>query len=181
VDLDGDGRIDHLIIHAKMGLRETAQEAIRTLRRAWRKGSGDELQLAVAECGDLGSLRMLPAPLYHQIKRLLGPAEGARVWESATPFVPPRFIKRTGRNTLLGQVNAELGSRGLPALQTFEFLPALTRKLRHHVRRRNHGGIPPLCDIGYGLRITLSEAIDGPLTLGYAAHFGLGMFHAVDD
>ena len=181
VDLDGDGRIDHLIIHAKMGLREAAQEAIRTLRRTWRKGSADELQLAVAECGDLGSLRMLPAPLYHQIRRLLGPAERARVWESATPFVPPRFIKRTGRNTLLGQINAELGSRGLPAVETFEFLPDLTRKLRHHVRRRNHGGVPPLCDIGYGLRITLSEAIDGPLTLGYAAHFGLGMFHAVDD
>jgi CRISPR-associated protein Csb2 len=178
---DGDGRIDHLIIYAKMGLREPAQEAIRTLHRTWMKGNPDPLQLAVAAYGEIDVLRMLSAPLDRQINRVLGPTQGARVWESATPFVPPRFIKRTGRNTLLGQINAELASRGLPAVETFEFLPDLTRKLRHHVRRRNHGGVPPLCDIGYGLRITLSEAIGGPLTLGYAAHFGLGMFHAVDD
>ena len=182
VNLKGaaDGRIDHFIIHAKMGLEGLAQWAIRTLPATWRKGSADDLQLAVAAYGGIDDLRRLSEQL-SQIKRLLGPAERARVWESATPFVPPRFIKRTGRNTLLGQINAELASRGLPAVETFEFLPDLTRKLRHHVRSRNHGGVPPLCDIGYGLRITLSEAIDGPLTLGYAAHFGLGMFHAVDD
>jgi hypothetical protein len=80
----------------------------------------------------------------------------------------------------MGQVEAELASRGLK-LESCQVDLTLTRKLRHYVRRRNHGGVPPLCDTGYGLRITLFEAIDGPLTLGYAAHFGLGMFHAVDD
>jgi len=111
---------------------------------------------------------------------MLGPTEGARVWESATPFVPPRFIKRAGRNTLLGQINAELASRELPPAEKLEYLADLTRSLRHYVRRRNHGGVPPLSDIGYGLRLTFAEARNGPLTLGYAAHFGLGMFHAVD-
>jgi CRISPR-associated protein Csb2 len=139
------------------------------------------LQLAVAGHGEIDDFRGLPQPLNRQIKRVLGPASGARVWESATPFVPPRFIKRAGRNTLLGQVSAELASRGLPAVVTFECVPDLTRQLRHHVRCRHHGGVPPLCDIGFGLRLTLAQAIDGPLTLGYAAHFGLGMFHAVDD
>ncbi len=43
----------------------------------------------------------------------------------------------------------------------------------HYIRRRNHGGVPPLSDIGYGLRLTLAQPIDRPLTLGYAAHLGL--------
>ena len=179
LDLDGDGHIDHIIVHAKMGLGELAQGAIRTLRRTWTKGGSGDLQLALAGHGSLDILRELPTPLDRQIERLLGPTEGARVWENVTPFVPPRFIKSAGRNTLLGQINAELASRKLPPVEKLEILADLTRALRHYVRRRNHGGVPPFSDIGYGLRLTFAEPVEGPLTLGYAAHFGLGMFHAV--
>jgi len=73
--------------------------------------------------GDLDLLRSLPAPLDRRIEGLLGPlstsnllrsertTKVARVWMSATPFVPLRFLKRRGANTLIGQVNAELVSR----------------------------------------------------------------------
>ena len=118
MDLDGDGRLDHLVIHAPMGLGEAAQRAIRTLRRTWTKGGVGELQLAVAGSGNLNDLRYdlrsLPPPLDQQIKRLLGPPQGSRVWVSAMPFVPPRFLKRRGANTLLGQINAELVARASP-------------------------------------------------------------------
>jgi CRISPR-associated protein Csb2 len=178
VDLDGDGHLDHLIIHANMGLQETAQRAVRTLRRTWTKGGG-EIQLAVAGCGDLAILRQLPPPLQAQVEQLLGPGEGSLIWESLTPFVPPRFLKSRGRNTLVGQINAELASRGLPAVSDAQVDTPLTHKLRHYVRRRSRGGAPPFADIGFGLRLTFAEPVPGPLALGYASHYGLGLFRYV--
>jgi CRISPR-associated protein Csb2 len=179
VDLDGYGHIDHVIIYARMGLRDTAQRAIRTLRRTWTKGGVGELQLAVVGSGELTMLRQLPRPLHGHVEKLLGPVKGSRVWESLTPFVPPRFLKSRGKNTLLGQINAELVSRRLSQVSSVEVDPNLTRKLRHYVRRRHHGGVPPFADIGLGLRLSFSEPMYGPLVLGYASHYGMGLFRCI--
>jgi CRISPR-associated protein Csb2 len=140
-----------------------------------------ELQLALAGSGDLDALRSLPSPLDRRIEQLLGPPQGTRVWVSATPFVPPRFLKRRGANTLVGQINAELDSRHLPPVEQLDLLPHTGEllPLRHYVRRRQRGGTPPPIDIGYVLRLQFAEPIPGPITLGYASHFGLGMFNAV--
>jgi CRISPR-associated protein Csb2 len=120
--------------------------------------------------------RRLPPPLRGQVEQLLGPVEGSRVWESLTPFVPPRFLKPRGKNTLLGQLNAELASRALPEVSSVQVDANLTRDLRHYVRRRSRDGVPPFADIGYGLRLVFSVPLCGPLTLGYASHYGLGLF-----
>lgn len=176
MDLDGDRHLDHLIIYARMGLGDTAQRAIRSLRRTWTKGGVGDIQLAVVGSGDLAALRQLPSPLQRQIEGLLGPADGCQTWQSITPFVPPRFVKHRGRHTLLGQINAELASRRLPAAESCFVDPDLTRALRHYVRRRTHGGVPPFADLGYGLRLIFSEPVRGPLILGYASHYGLGLF-----
>jgi CRISPR-associated protein Csb2 len=180
VDLDGDGRLDHIIVYAPMNLGGDAQRAIRSLKRTWRKGYAGDLQLALAGAGDLNDLRALPAPLSRSIDRLLGRPGGARVWVSATPFVPPRFLKRYGRDTLVGQINAELASRGHPEVEQLDELPidSETLTFRHYTRRRQHGGAPPPVDAGYRLRLQFSEPIAGPVLLGYASHFGLGMFFA---
>lgn len=120
----------------------------------------------------------LPAPLSDRIEQLLGPPAGARTWISATPFVPPRFLRRRGANTLVNQINAELASRNLSRAEEVEVLPwvGATLGLRHYVRRRRRGGPPPPADLGYALRLRLTEPINGPLTLGYGCHFGLGRF-----
>jgi len=177
VDLDGDGRLDHIIIYAKMGLGDVAQRAIRTLRRTWTKGGVGDLQVAVVGSGDLEVLRRLPFNC--RTEEFLGTPEGSRVWESATPFVFPRFLKPRGKNTVLGQVNAELASRLLPEVVDVRVDPILTRDLRHFVRRRNHGGVPAPVDEGYGLRLVFKEPLKGPLMLGYASHYGLGLFRSL--
>jgi CRISPR-associated protein Csb2 len=178
VDLDGDGHLDHIIVYAPMGLGAVAQHAIRTLRRTWTRGGVGELQLAVVGAGDLDMLRRLPGSFGEAVGKLLGPLGGARVWESVTPFVPPRFLKPRGKNTLIGQVNAELVSRGRPAAECVDVDAALTRELRHHVRRGIRGGPSPAAHIGYGLRLIFSEPLHGPLMIGYASHFGLGLFRS---
>jgi len=180
IDLDGDGRLDHIIVYAPMGLGDAAQWAIRTLRRTWTKGGIGDLQLALAGSGDIDMLRLLSEPLDQRIAELLGPRGGSRSWVSVTPFVPPRFLKPRGANTLIGQVNAELASRGRPLVEQWDELPrtAETLALRHFARRRQRSGAPPPVDVGYALRLRFAEPIVGPLTLGYGSHFGLGLFIA---
>lgn len=179
VDLDGDGHLDHIIVYARVGLRDAAQQAVRTLRRTWTKGGEGDLQVAVVGSGDLDILRRLPAPLKLELDGILGPPDGATVWESLTPFVLPKTLDRRSKRSVVGQVNAELVSRHLPEATSVEIDLELTRALRHYVRRRVHGGVPPKVDAGYGLRIQFAKPIRGPLLLGYASHYGLGLFRAV--
>jgi CRISPR-associated protein Csb2 len=178
LDLDADGHLDHILIYTPQGLSEHAQSAIYGLRRTWTKGGVGELQLAVVCSGDLHLLRQLPPPLDTAIQKLLGPPTGAHIWQSVTPFIPPRFIKNKGKDTLDGQVRAELKSRKLPADVQVSYDAQLTKQLRHYVRRRQHGGPAPLLDIGFGLRLHFSQPVCGPLLLGYASHYGMGLFYA---
>ncbi len=180
VDLDLDGRLDHILVHAAMGLGGAAQRAIRSIERTWTKGGVGELRLAMVACGDWAVLRRLPAPLETGCTELLGPAGGARVWRSARPFVPPRYMKRRGTNTLENQVKAELAARGLP-LASVALLPSDddTRGMRHAVRVRRPPASAPPVDLGFALVLTFEEPVAGPIALGYASHFGLGLFGAV--
>lgn len=179
LDLDGDGHLDHILIYAPMGLGATAQHAIRTLERTWTKGGIGELRLALAGQGDLDDLRGLPSQLQPGITALLGPKDGARTWTSLTPLVLPRYPKCRGKNTLPGQVTAELVSRGLPAAEV-EVLPwdDQTRMLRHAARVRRYPAKPPPVDAGYAVRLVFDDPLTGPLALGYGCHFGLGVFAA---
>jgi CRISPR-associated protein Csb2 len=178
LDLDADGHLDHILVYAPMGLGDSAQETIRKLKRTWTKGGIGDLQLALVGRGELGSLRKLPDSLQPQVQRLLGPIGGSRFWTSHTPFVAPRHIKRNGTNTLHGQINAELESRGLPIATSVELLTldAQATALRHFKRVRTHGGNPPPQDVGLAVRIELEATVPGPLCLGYGSHFGLGLF-----
>ena len=181
VDLDGDGHLDHFIVHAPMGLGATAQDAIRAMRKTFMKGGVAELRLALAGHGELDDLRRLSPPWNLGVATVLGPSAGARTWTSVTPFVPPRFLKSRGTNSIAGQVQAELESRGMPSAAV-EVLPwdDQTRRMRHFARVRRHPAKQPPLDVGFALRVTFDTAVAGPISLGYGAHFGLGLFGAGD-
>lgn len=177
VDLDGDGHLDHVLLFARMGLGSSAQQAVRSLKRTYTKGGVGALRVAVAGQGSLEDLRALPGAIGAGIASVLGSPKGAARWISATPFVPPRHIKKRGAGTLEGQVLAELRSRELPPARV-EVLPwnGATLRLRHVVRRRRAGAPQPPVDLGYVLRLHFERPITGPLCLGYGSHFGLGRF-----
>jgi len=182
LDLDGDGRLDHVLIWAEMGLGPVAQEAVRSLRRTWTKGGSGPIQLALAGQGELHDLRSLPAGLAPGVARVLGPSHGAREWTSATPFVAPRYPKPRGANSIEGQVVAELMSRGLPAA-TVAVLPwdDANRHFRHAVRVRRHPAKRPPVDACVAVRLVFDTPVSGPIALGYGAHFGLGLFAATGE
>jgi CRISPR-associated protein Csb2 len=175
VDLDSDGRLDHIIVFAPMGFGARAQRAIRSLRKTYMKGGIGQLQVAVAGGGALNDLRAIGAGLGSAIERLLGPATS---WVSATPFVPVRHLKKNGRSSLAGQVEAELAIRGFPPAKV-EVLDWSneTLALRHFVRRRQRGPQPPI-DASFAIRLRFDSPVTGPICLGYGSHFGLGRFAA---
>lgn len=181
LDLDSDGRLDHVVIYAPMGLGGSAQAAIRELRRTWTKGGVGELQIAVAGLGALNDLRLLSSRFGLRGEQIVGAAGGNHVWISETIFVPPRHLKRRGKNSLIGQVQSELAQRGYPAASV-DLLPwnEATLYLRHAVRVRRSPALPPPVDLGFALRLRFDSPVRGPIALGYGSHFGLGMFAAKD-
>lgn len=176
IDLDRDGHIDHVVVFARMGLGARAQRAVQDLRRTYMKGGVGELQVAVAGRGALADLRSLGSNLSETVERFLG---GSTTWVSTTPFVPPRHPKKAGRSSLVGQVEAELGSRGFPRA-SIEILDGRTDEalaMRHFVRRRRRGPQPPV-DAGFAVRLRFDQPVEGPICLGYGCHYGLGRFSA---
>jgi CRISPR-associated protein Csb2 len=183
LDLDRDGRLDHVLLHAAMAFGGLAQRAVRSLSRTWSKGGVAELSVAIAGHGqNLDVLRGLRPPLNLGIESVLGPAGGTRRWRSATPFVPPRFLKRRGVNSLEGQIAAELLSRFLPpaSVQLVRWADAddTTSRLRHCVRVRRPPAPPPPLDVGFIVHLEFETPVEGPIAIGYGCHFGLGLFEA---
>lgn len=184
LDLDGDGHIDHVLIWAPMGLDADAQAVIRATRRTYTKGGVGPLQLALAGSGDWGDLTCLPAPYGPRLFALRGNNGGSATrWGSLTPFVPPRYLKSSGRNTLLGQINAELLTRGFPEAIACTVLDPHdnddARRTRHFQCVRGHG-VPPPQNMGLLMQLEFAQPVQGPIILGYGCHFGLGVFCACD-
>lgn len=179
LDLNADGHLDHILIWAPMGLDSEAQGIIRQLHRTFTKGDVGPLRMAVAgSMAKLSELLSLRGPWGERLGRHLG---ANREWVNSTPFVPPRYLKKRGSNTIEGQVQAELASRGLPGAQSIQILDPheseLARRQRHTVRVRRFGPAPPV-DLGFTLRLVFAEPVRGPICLGYGSHYGLGLFEA---
>jgi CRISPR-associated protein Csb2 len=177
LSLDSNSRIDHFLLYASAGIGADAQSVVRAARTLYGKSHSD-FGLAVAASGPLDKLFSMQA--------LAAKFKPSNFWISDTPFVPVRFLKKRGRNTLAGQVLDELKSRGFSSLpKAIYVLPARrndvlgdhARQLRHFTIERDR--LPPKQSIGYCLILEFATATRPPLSLGYASHFGLGLFKAL--
>jgi CRISPR-associated protein Csb2 len=171
LDLDGDGLLDHFLVHARMGLGGIAQQALRLIRKTYTKGGGQPLFVTLAGIGTLQDFHRLGA-------RRVSELSESKVWRSKTPFVPPRHLKPK-RHSLEDQVQAELSARGLPAASRVEILrreEIVGLGFHRFVRTRRDPSRKPPAPCFFGLRIELEQPARGPILLGYASHFGLGLF-----
>ena len=190
LDLDGDRRIDHVLVYAPAGLDVTAQRAITRLRRTWTKGQDTDIFVT---CAGFGDVELFRNQLSDANGRPLStiPPHTARHWTSYTPYVPARHLKpKNHRYTLADDVRRELQLRGLPAplhVESFqEQTPDGKRSLVDHqffrfVRTRIDGKPQPPQPNLYGVRMVFDQPQSGPIALGYGCHFGLGIFAAEDD
>jgi CRISPR-associated protein Csb2 len=178
LDLDGNGRIEHVLVYAAMGLDADAQQALSRIERTW----GKDLPDIVVSLAGFGNLDLIRKQLRDSRGCVPAELETSRIWESCTPFLAPRFIKKTGKNSIEGQVLAECETRGLPqplAVEGLSRQDLVNRRFLEFVRSRP--GKPPPQTLPSCLRLTFPEPVSGPIALGYASHFGLGLFAAIKE
>lgn len=196
LDLDADGHLDHILVWTTSSLGPKTQAAIRAVRKTFTKGSAESLRLALAAAGDFQSLTMLVDEYGRdQGQRIARLTEPTSTWQSVTPFVPPRYIKVRGKNSLEGQIRTELSTRGFPNPVSVIILAPLTEgqspasergtseenattiwnHFRHFKLTRQRGPQPPTT-CGFAIRLEFQHPVPGPIGIGYGSHFGLGLF-----
>jgi len=186
LDLDEDGRIDHVLVTAREGLGAEAQRLLQCVSRTWSKGISD-IHVTCVGIGQLALFR-------DQLRNTSGapPTElgCSRLWSGRTPLVLPRHWKKNGRNSPEGQIRAELESHGWPEPVAVRVVHDRERLVEHRFldfvryRNRRQGKPQPPATRPWLVEIEFAEPTDacelGPLTLGYASHFGLGLFVAAE-
>lgn len=168
-DADGDGRIDHVFVFAAAGFDRDAVRALASI--AWvgfmHRPQDGRWQVVLE---GFGQHPEYTGTVY---------AGTATVWESVTPYLRPWHAKKGFGSR--EQVRRECSLMGLPPLrdvQVLETVPVKGRLLRpvHFHRFRSKQGLPQPDTRGTFLRLTFERPVRGPLALGFASHFGLGLF-----
>ena len=183
---DVQGEITHATVYARLGFGPQEQAALQRLGRVW---GPDELEVELALQGlgqaeDFGDSALLAR---------------SHAWVSRTPFVSARHPKRTRAGVAKVDENGlQIGSpehelrrllelAGLPRPVLVEPVAGTMlggREVPWHafLRRRERGeGRPAANGAGYGFRIEFTEAVQGPVAVGYASHFGMGGFEKAED
>jgi len=164
-DSNSDGRIDRLLIHVPAGMNAEQQRILEALNRIWSR-DGREWRIAFE---GIGGANIAP-----ELTRT------STVWRSATPYLHPWHVKK--RFTVEDQIRRECRERGLPEPVDLERIKEVDigngRKRRsiHFRRVRSRRGLEQPDRLGGFWRLTFSEPLAGPLALGFACHFGLGLF-----
>lgn len=166
-DADGDGRIDHLVIHVSDGLDPRCCRVLDGLSRLWMR-EGMEWQTLLEGIG--------AASAFSAVSKLLAQSH---VWQSVTPYLHPWFVKK--KFTSEDQLRRESRERGLPEITQLECLPAAQIGDReshalHFHRFRSKRNLMQPDKHGSFWCITFAAPVQGPLAFGFGCHFGLGVF-----
>jgi CRISPR-associated protein Csb2 len=169
------GFIDHVMISARAGFDEQDVLALQRLRRLWGR-SGHDLDLVLVGLGqaaDFGGIESPRAPVLAE----------SRVWDSVTPFVPtrhPKVVRGADVDTIEEQLAR--GCEQLLGVRPTGVSPIGERASWSRFRRRRlNGGGNRGPDRAFGVRLVFERPVRGPIAIGYGAHFGLGLFRAVNE
>jgi CRISPR-associated protein Csb2 len=162
---DDPHHLTHITLYAKAGFTDDEIRALNSLRHlTWPRGDKSrDYQLRIV---GIGQPKDFTARIF----------AASDVWISSTPFVSHRFLKR-------GQTIEQSAADLIETLEVGQIvsiesdspppfaIPARTFK-RFRSRREDDGQHRPFAR----LRMRFAGAVSGPLSLGYGAHFGLGLF-----
>lgn len=191
-DEDGDGRLDHLTIHAEGGFGSNERRAFDHVSQLRTGREGDERHpLTVLLLGTGTHDEFHPGPLRQ-----------AKTWISATPYIATHYAKTRGRNRI------DLRSPEARAAFLQENLRAQLAAVRSDLfgETRVDVEIEPLWDSNHvfeiakrwrpiefkrfrrradddggrrlagAFRLKFPEPVKGPFALGWSSHFGMGLF-----
>ncbi len=157
---------------------------------AWRNEPfNDNEQRAILDAADT------PLPLNYKddpwslnlvpLDRLVPPSPGLDdtthdEWVSLTPYVPPRHVYgRSGKEkagcSVAAQLNDELKRRGYPVERLICGIEECGWVKVHRIKQERDARTND-SKLGYSVKLTFSEPVKGPISLGASCHFGLGLF-----
>ena len=185
-DEDGDGRLDHLVVWTPNGLNAKELQAVLAVRALNPGGQREPVHLAYQSHGR--------EPDFVGVSPLF---EESRVWRSLTPYVPPWHPKMRGprhdrqlANGPLDQIHKEVSLRqsGRPGLSELADARITDRleSIKPMRSDRSQGFRPfdfyrtrssgPHGRGAYNLTIEYAAPECGPVSFGFACHYGLGLF-----
>ena len=176
----GGGKIDHVLVTANEGFSHQAIQAISCIRWAYAKGL-NTLSVNMVGQGDLLSIYQQLSTSGKISTDTLAVLKPSNTFVSATPMVLRKYLAKHGKKTFAGQVNEELIERGLPAPVSIEVMSnqhMAQNKLKGYLLRRGKKKNQPPHESSWACKLTFDQIVPGPITLGYASHFGLGLFKA---
>ena len=174
-DRDGDGLLDHVLLHVPGGVGTTEVGQLEKIRELWNY-KGEHLSLDLLGVGLATSWAKASTIEFDRVA-------SAICWESATPWYCPWYIKpnRDLQKEVQRLIAKECLARELliPAVeinanQELKEGQKYIAKSRFKYQRINKPR--PKTTKGLMLTLTFEEPLTGPLTLGYGCHFGLGSF-----
>jgi CRISPR-associated protein Csb2 len=171
-DADGDNLIDHLIVYCRRGFSAEARRRLDRLTALWlAHGRANEE-------GERGrkewrlALEDIAAPeSFGKVSALLRPS---RRWTSVTPYLMPWHAKPDFG--VVAQIRREIERRAIPSHLTKEPVLDLTKRAVAFHRTRSRPGLSQPDRLGAFVSLTFAEEVTGPLALGFACHYGLGLF-----
>jgi CRISPR-associated protein Csb2 len=182
-DADDDGLIDHVVVYVRNGLDDEVRRALDRVTRLWLEPRGrtdDEDDAPGGRKEWRLALEGFAQPVDFKESNLLGTG---RHWISVTPYLMPWHAKRDFR--IPEQSRRELAERGVlsdaqVAAVTVEEMQEISingrpRRPIHFHRFRSRRGLTQPDKLGHFISLTLPIDITGPMALGFACHFGLGM------
>jgi CRISPR-associated protein Csb2 len=177
------GEIDHMLIHAPQGLSNQAVRALISLRSI-KRDKGESVRLMLEGLGRVD--------LFSSLTRL---TRESAVWQSVTPYLHPWHLKKPEmrssealRAAMLEQLRREWRARStespdivdLRELRSVNFGGRELRPVHFHRFRRKRGLTQP-DTLGRLLEVRFASPVRGPVALGFACHFGLGLFAPLND
>jgi len=199
----GPTRIDHFLVHAPMGFDPAALVALRRARKTYAKnlptlfltlaglGQRRDFEQLVPHVGRAISwLSATPfVPPRHLKPRGANSLEGQIRAELESRRLPmPASIEveiERGDQREYAELSAfwslwrhRAPTVALGAGGTVDSAPSprLSTRWRHFRRERARDNRRPPVAAGFGLRLVFDQPVRGPIALGYASHFGLGLF-----
>jgi len=170
-DADGDGRIDRLVVYVPGGIDRDCHRVLVRLTRLWNR-NGREWRALLETMSDATALTASSALF-----------SNGKSWISTTPYLHPWHTKKSF--SIEDQLRRECRERGLPEVVRLESLPSIRingreRRPLHFHRFRSKRGLVQPDTHGSFWRIEFAEAVQRPMVLGFACHFGLGLFRQAD-
>lgn len=185
--------LSHTVLYSSVGFNSEMQIIIMMFRKFWFSSEHD-YSVKLLGFFDLDFTSELLLDRYKIFSI-------AHKWESLTPFVLNRHLhlKKSRmrnpelrnaeiENALEKEVRKELELRSLPDPIIVSFIRERGIKMggkflawRDFKRNRLKREANQANNDGYGFRIVFPEPVQGPISLGYGCHFGLGLFRAIPD